>query len=141
MSFSPAEVPPDREPVEDETALKETEETPEAPPEAVHEETQRESVPEETRSDLYEEAIVGKFKIKIGIPLQLLKMAASSTRENRAKLAGSLAAQTLDKYPQLTGETAVDPVALWSEIRSLILNAFEREIAQAETVEVATAGQ
>ncbi|HVN25353.1 MAG TPA: AAA family ATPase [Syntrophorhabdales bacterium] len=94
---------------------------------------------EDARTDLYEEATLGKFKIKVGIPLQLLKMATSSTRENRAKLAGSLAAQTLDKYPQLTSETAVDPVALWSEIRSLILNAFEREIAQAEADQVASA--
>jgi hypothetical protein len=85
--------------------------------------------------------VLGKYRIKVGIPLQLLKMAASSNRENRAKLAGSLAAQTLDKYPQLTGESAVDPVALWSEIRSLILNAFEREITQTETAEAAAAGQ
>ena len=68
-------------------------------------------------------------------------MATSSTRENRAKLAGSLAAQTLDKYPQLTSENAVDPVALWSEIKSLVLNAFEREIAQTEAEEAAAAGQ
>ncbi len=137
--FSPAEAPSDQEPVEGETALTEAEETPEATPEAVPEET-RESVPQ-TRSEFYEEAIVGKFKIKIGIPLQLLKVATSSTRENRAKLAGSLAAQTLDKYPQLTSETSVDPVALWSEIRSLILNAFERETVQPEAEEIATAGQ
>ncbi len=96
--------------------------------------------PEEVRSDLYEEAIVGRFKIKIGIPVQILKVAASSTRENRIKLAGSLAAQTLDKYPQLTNETSTDPVALWSEIKGLILNAFEREMAQSEVGEAASAG-
>jgi len=138
--FNPAEAPSDREPVEGETALMEGKETPEAAPDAGPEET-GESVPEETRSEFYEEAIVGKFKIKIGIPLQLLKAATSSTRENRAKLAGSLAAQTLDKYPQLTSETSVDPVALWSEIRSLILNAFERETVQPEAGEMAIAGQ
>ncbi len=137
--FSPAEAPSDQESVEGETALTEAEETPEAAPEAVPDET-GESVPKETRSEFYEEAIVGKFKIKIGIPLQLLKLATSSTRENRAKLAGSLAAQTLDKYPQLTSETSVDPVALWAEIKSLILNAFEREAAQPEAGEIATTG-
>jgi type II secretory pathway predicted ATPase ExeA len=83
----------------------------------------------EAPSEFYEEALVGKFKIKIAIPLQLLRLAHSSTRENRMKLAGSLAAQTLDKYPQLTNETSTDPVALWSEIKNLIVNAFEREIA------------
>ncbi len=129
--FAPPEAIPEEKPVESEAALQEIQETPEATPTPVQ---------EEARSELYEEAMLGKFKIKIGIPLQLLKLAASSTRENRAKLAGTLAAQTLDKYPQLTSETAVDPVALWSEIRSLILKAFEREIAQTETAELATAG-
>ncbi len=144
------DVQPDRESVEAETAF--TEEAPEAAatsetydvlPEATSDADEEEisQVVEETRSELYEEAVLGKYRIKVGIPLQLLKMAASSTRENRAKLAGSLAAQTLDKYPQLTGESAVDPVALWSEIRSLILNAFEREISHTETAEVVAAGQ
>jgi hypothetical protein len=41
----------------------------------------------------------------------------------------------------LTSETAVDPVALWSEIKALVLNAFEREIAQTEAEEAAAAGQ
>ncbi|HME42068.1 MAG TPA: AAA family ATPase, partial [Syntrophorhabdales bacterium] len=139
-SLNVPEVSSDDEATDGKTAFGESHETFEGTPETVQEETRR-SVPDETRTELYEEAIVGKFKIKVGIPLQLLKMATSSTRENRAKLAGSLAAQTLDKYPQLTSETAVDPVALWSEIKALVLNAFEREIAQTETGEKAAAGQ
>jgi len=139
-SFNAPEVSSDHEGVDGKTAFGESRETFESTPETFQEET-RQSVPDETRTELYEEAIVGKFKIKVGIPLQLLKMATSSTRENRAKLAGSLAAQTLDKYPQLTSENAVDPVALWSEIKSLVLNAFEREIAQTEAEEAAAAGQ
>jgi type II secretory pathway predicted ATPase ExeA len=140
-SYGQSEPTSDQEPVEPEALPEETEtqavaETvPEAAPERV-----AEPVPEEARSDLYEEAIIGKFKIKIGIPLQILKVATSSTRENRIKLAGSLAAQTLDKYPQLTSETSTDPVALWSEIKSLILNAFEREMAQSEVGEAVSAG-
>ena len=140
-SHDQAEPIADQAPVETEALPEETEtqtvaETvSEAAPERV-----AEPAPEEARSDLYEEAIIGKFKIKIGIPLQILKVATSSTRENRIKLAGSLAAQTLDKYPQLTSETSTDPVALWSEIKSLILNAFEREMAQSEVGEAATAG-
>jgi type II secretory pathway predicted ATPase ExeA len=138
-SFGLAEVLSDYEPLAGEAATKG-----EVAPEALSESPQErvtESVPEEARSELYEEAVVRKFKIKIGIPLQLLKMATSSTRENRAKLAGSLAAQTLDKYPQLTSEASVDTVALWSEIRSLILSALEREITHLETEPLATAGQ
>ena len=131
-SLNAPEASSDQETIEEKTAFREARETLAATPE---------KATDETRTELYEEAIVGKFKIKVGIPLQLLKMATSSTRENRAKLAGSLAAQTLDKYPQLTSENAVDPVALWSEIKSLVLNAFEREIAQTEADEAAAAGQ
>jgi general secretion pathway protein A len=140
-SRSQAEPTPDQPPVEAE-ALSDQIETgtaAEGLSEPAHERA-AEPTPEEARSDLYEEAIVGKFKIKIGIPMQILKVATASTRENRIKLAGSLAAQTLDKYPQLTSETATDPVALWSEIKSLILNAFEREMAQSEVGDVATGG-
>jgi general secretion pathway protein A len=113
----------------------------EAVPESVSEadrDEARESVPAEARSKLYEEAVIGRCKITIGIPLPLLDSVTSSTRENRAKLAGNLAAQTLEKYPQLTREAA-DAVALWSEIRNLILGVFEREIARSEAEVPATA--
>jgi hypothetical protein len=53
---------------------------------------------------------------------------------------GRLAGEVLDRYPQLTSEPAVDAIPLWSEIRSLILNAFEREIAHMEAEAIATAG-
>jgi general secretion pathway protein A len=122
--LSPSEELADQEPEENEAATEEAE--------AVTAGSAPETAYESPASEIYEEAIVGKFKIKIGIPAQLLKMAVSSTRENRVKLAGMLAAQTLDKYPQLTSETATDPVALWSEIKTLILNALEREAGRAE---------
>jgi general secretion pathway protein A len=138
-SFGLAEALPDYQPLEGIAATEENEVAPEAISEPVWEEA-REPVHEEARSALYEEAIVGKFKIKIDIPLQLLKLATSSTRENRARLAGRLAGEVLDRYPQLTSEPAVDAIPLWSEIRSLILNAFEREIAYMEAEAIATAG-
>ena len=126
--LSPPDEPVDEQAVENELAVESTEPaTTMAPP--------LEKPVELPVSEIYEEAIVGKFKIKIGIPAQLLKMAISSTRENRIKLSGMLAAQTLDKYPQLTSETATDPVALWSEIKTLILNALEREAGRAEEPE------
>lgn len=86
------------------------------------------TTPEVPPAEVCEEAIIGKYKIKIGLPLHLIKQAASTTREDRVKLAGSLAAQTLEKYPQLTVESVHDPVALWSEIKNLILSALERHM-------------
>jgi hypothetical protein len=75
--------------------------------------------------EILEEARIGKFKIRIGIPVQLIRQARQSTRENRLKMAGGLAAQTLQKYPQLTFSTSADPVAVWSEIRNFILTTLE----------------
>ncbi len=89
--------------------------------------------------ELYEEATTGKFKIKVAVPLDLVKAAVSSPHENRAKLAGSLAARMLEKYPQLTSATTIDPVALWSEIRDLILDTFETEVVRGETAEMPAA--
>jgi hypothetical protein len=43
-----------------------------------------------------------------------------------AKIAGTLAAQTLQRYPQLAFSTSQDPVALWSDIRKSILNELEQ---------------
>ena len=91
-------------------------------------------VHEEARPMLNKEVIVGKFRIKIAIPLQLLNMAGSLAPADRVKLAGRLAGETLDKYPQLT-EGDVDPMSLWSEMRSLIVNAFERELARIKAEE------
>ncbi len=135
----PAEAVPGYQPLEGKAATEENAVLSKAISELGREEA-RESVHEEGRSELYEEAVVGGFKINIEIPLQLLELATSSTRENRAKLAGSLAAQTLEKYPRLTSQAAVDAVSVWSEIKNLILSAFEREIAHSETEATATAG-
>jgi type II secretory pathway predicted ATPase ExeA len=74
------------------------------------------------------EAKIGEFKIKIDIPPNILEQAQSSNKESRLKIAGVLAAQTLEKYPQLTSSSSADPVSIWSEIRDLILNKLEREI-------------
>jgi len=101
------------------------------PPSEVETPEQAEPVaaaPEAAPTEVCEEAIIGKYKIKIGLPLHLIKQSVSTTREDRVKLAGSLAAQTLEKYPQLTVESVHDPVALWSEIKNLILSAIERHI-------------
>jgi type II secretory pathway predicted ATPase ExeA len=102
------------------------------------EQVEQEAVaPEPLPAEVCEEAIIGKYKIKIGLPLHLIQQSASTTRDDRVKLAGSLAAQTLEKYPQLTVESVHDPVALWSEIKNLILSALERHMevdASAQTV-------
>lgn len=72
------------------------------------------------------ETEVGALRVKIAIPFQTLQEAGVSTSETRAKIAGSLAAQTLQKYPQLALSSSHDPVALWGDITKSILAVFEQ---------------
>ena len=72
------------------------------------------------------ETDIGPFRIKIAIPFDILQQAGTSTSETRTKMAGSLAAQTLQQYPQLAFSSSHDPVTLWGDITKSILAAFEQ---------------
>ena len=71
------------------------------------------------------ETDIGPFRIEIAVPSDILQQAGASTSETRSKIAGSLAAQTLQKYPQMAFSPSHDPVALWGDIKKSILNAFD----------------
>jgi hypothetical protein len=77
--------------------------------------------------EIAEEMSIGAHRIRVEIPLQMIRDARSSSTEARVKLAGSLAAHTMQAHPQLTVSSAMDPVSIWHDIRTHILNAFERE--------------
>lgn len=70
---------------------------------------------------------IGKYGINVTIPAQVLEQAQSFNEEHRAKLAGVLAAQTMQQYPQLTVSAGADPVTIWSEIRECILLKLREE--------------
>ena len=72
------------------------------------------------------ETEIGSFHIRIEVPFDILRQAGLSTWETRTKIAGTLAAQTLQRYPQLASSPSQDQVALWSNIRESILSAFEQ---------------
>jgi len=72
------------------------------------------------------ETDIGSFHIKISIPFEILREAGASSSDRRRKMAGSLAAQTLQKYPQLAFSAAHDPVSLWGDITQSILAVFEQ---------------
>jgi type II secretory pathway predicted ATPase ExeA len=61
-------------------------------------------------------------KITIEIPPHILEQTQSASSEQKRKIAGVLAAQTLEKNPQLTALPTVDPVSVWSDILSAIMN-------------------
>jgi type II secretory pathway predicted ATPase ExeA len=81
---------------------------------------------DETPEEICEETWIGNLKIRIEIPQNVVIQARSSTKAQRMKLAGGLAAQTLQKYPQLTGSSASDPVSLWNDITNVILTTLEQ---------------
>ncbi|MBP1746432.1 MAG: ATPase [Deltaproteobacteria bacterium] len=74
-----------------------------------------------------EEVSIGKYGINVNIPPHIMEQAQSFTEEHRSKLAGVLAAQTMQKHPQLTGSVDMDPVAIWSDIRECILLKLKQE--------------
>lgn len=69
---------------------------------------------------------IGSFHIRIVVPADIMRQAESSSPDVRTKIAGSLAAQTLQKHPQLAFSASDDPVALWSDIRKSIIAAMEQ---------------
>ncbi len=90
---------------------------------------QKASVEQIERVDQQEaswETDIGSFHIKIAVPIDILRQAGLSPWETRTKIAGTLAAQTLQKYPQLAFSPSQDQVVLWSNIRNSILSAFEQ---------------
>ena len=72
------------------------------------------------------ETDIGSVHIKISIPFEVLQQAGASSTEKRVKMAGSLAAQTLQNYPQLAYSSSHDPVALWGDITQSILTVLEQ---------------
>jgi len=81
----------------------------------------------EVVDEIAEEMYIGAHRIKVEIPLQMIRDARSSSTEVRVRLAGRLAAHAMQAHPQLTVSSATDPVAIWHDIRTYILNAFERK--------------
>jgi type II secretory pathway predicted ATPase ExeA len=65
---------------------------------------------------------IGTMKVRVNVPVHLIKRAQSLTRESRIKVAGAVAAQTLQQHPQLVSSNLSDPVLVWGEIREFVLN-------------------
>ncbi|MDM7919460.1 MAG: hypothetical protein QUS12_09875, partial [Methanosarcina sp.] len=59
--------------------------------------------------------------ITIEIPENVLDQTRSANIEQKRKIAGVLAAQTLEKNPQLTSSPTIDPVSVWSDILNIIM--------------------
>lgn len=65
---------------------------------------------------------IGGSLVKIDFPSHMIQQAQFSTQENRTKLAGVVAAQTLKENPQLIKSPSADPVSVWCTIRDFVLS-------------------
>ncbi len=81
-----------------------------------------------TEEDDIEELKIGGSRFWINFPSSLIQQAKYSDHEQCMKLAGIIAAQTLKKNPQLSRSISADPVPVWSEIKSFVLNKFAQKI-------------
>ena len=75
--------------------------------------------------DDVEEFEIGAFNIRIRIPLQNVPHIKYVSHDHRLKTAGVLAADVLKQHPQLTSAPSADPIAIWSDLRNLILQRLE----------------
>jgi hypothetical protein len=70
---------------------------------------------------VYEEVMVFDHKIKLTIPGNIIEQSKLSDDDAKSKLAGYWAAQIIKENPQLTNSPLIDPVAIWHEIKDIIL--------------------
>ncbi|HOW57677.1 MAG TPA: AAA family ATPase [Smithellaceae bacterium] len=68
-----------------------------------------------------DEILIRGYSIQINIPAQVLEQAKSADIIGRNKLAGYWAAQTIKENPQLTDSPLIDPVAVWHDIKDIVL--------------------
>jgi hypothetical protein len=87
---------------------------------------QKETIEQPTyaEEEIYEEVMIGQQKIKLAIPAHVIKQAQSASSENKNKLAGYWSAQILKGHPNIMHSSMADPVAMWFEVKSVILKRF-----------------
>ena len=76
-----------------------------------------------------EQILIVQHGINVALPFDVITQFRTSTEENGVKLAGVLAAQAMQRHPQLTAKWGADPLAVWSDIREAILDRLKREQA------------
>jgi hypothetical protein len=105
--------------------LSKTYATPVAPQrEARPVENEPEEQPVQAENEVYEDVIIGQQKIQLAIPANVIRQAQSSSSETKNKLAGYWSAQILKGNPNIMHSSFSDPVAMWFEVKNVILKKF-----------------
>ncbi|MDI6741600.1 MAG: AAA family ATPase [Smithella sp.] len=96
---------------------------PESEQERYTEEVHDEPLSHQQQED-FEDVIIGKQNIKLAIPSHIIRQAQMTSPENKNKLAGYWSAQILKGNPNIMHASMSDPVALWFEVKNIILQKF-----------------
>jgi len=83
-----------------------------------------EDLPAPEEQESYEDIYIGKQKIQLAIPSHIIRQAQLATPENKNKLAGYWSAQILKGNPNIMHSSMSDPVAVWFEVKNIILKKF-----------------
>jgi hypothetical protein len=82
--------------------------------------------PTQTETEVYEEVLIGQQKVKLSIPAHVIRQAQLASSENKNKLAGYWSAQIIKVNPHIMRSSLSDPVAIWFEVKNVILKKFNR---------------
>jgi hypothetical protein len=94
------------------------------PVEAKQKETEEQ--PAQVEKEVYEEVLIGQQKVKLSIPAHIIRQAQLASSENKNKLAGYWSAQIIKENPHIMKSSLSDPVAIWFEVKNVILKKFNR---------------
>ena len=82
--------------------------------------------PTQAETEVYEEVLIGQQKVKLSIPAHVIRQAQLASSENKNKLAGYWSAQIIKVNPHIMKSSLSDPVAIWFEVKNVILKKFNR---------------
>lgn len=85
---------------------------------------EKEEQPATVEQETCEEVIIGKQKVKMSIPENIIRQAKLVNSESKNKLAGYWSAQIIKENPHVMHSPLIDPVAIWFEIKNVILSKF-----------------
>jgi len=83
-----------------------------------------EEQPAQVEKEVYEEVLIGQQNVELAIPAHVIRQAQLASSESKNKLAGYWSAQIIKGNPHIMKSSLSDPVAIWFEVKNVILKKF-----------------
>ena len=78
----------------------------------------------QVKKEVYEEVLIGQQNVELSIPAHVIRQAQLASPESKNKLAGYWSAQIIKGNPHIMKSSLSDPVAIWFEVKNVILKKF-----------------